>query len=176
MNIIKKIYNFLFKIKNKNIKINENCGKRIYDSLYSDLKSSITIGNSSARDNCHIEAKNGGKIVIGNNVNFNYNCIVVSHASIEFGNNVSVGPNVIIYDHDHDYKDLNWRKKFICKDVKIGNNVWIGGNVIILKGTIIDDNCVIAAGSILKGEHIKNNSIVYNKIEMVVKDKYEKNK
>ena len=35
--------------------------------------------------------------------------------------------------------------------VKIGNNVWIGANAVILRGTVIGDNCVIGAGTVVKG-------------------------
>lgn len=35
--------------------------------------------------------------------------------------------------------------------VVVGNNVWIGCNVTILKGTIIPNNCVIGANSVLSG-------------------------
>ena len=52
----------------------------------------------------------------------------------------------------------------------IGNNVWIGGNVIILKGTTIGNNCVIAAGTILANKTIPDNSIVYGKTSLVIKE------
>lgn len=42
------------------------------------------------------------------------------------------------------------------KTIKVGNNVWIGLNVTILKGTVIGNNCVIAAGSVVKGEFPDN--------------------
>lgn len=146
------------------IKLGNKSGLRIWKSIKCDKKSKIYGKNISVRKNTHIEAKNGGVISFGNNVNFNYNCIIASHKNISFGNNVSIGPNCIFYDHDHNYKSKNWRKDFITKDIKIGNDVWIGGNVVILKGTTIGDNCVIAAGTILKGEQIPNNSLVYQDV------------
>lgn len=35
--------------------------------------------------------------------------------------------------------------------LEIGNNVWIGAGCIILRGAKIEDNCVIAAGTVVKG-------------------------
>ena len=35
--------------------------------------------------------------------------------------------------------------------LEIGNNVWIGAGSIILRGAKIEDNCVIAAGTVVKG-------------------------
>jgi acetyltransferase-like isoleucine patch superfamily enzyme len=38
------------------------------------------------------------------------------------------------------------------KEVKIGSNVWIGMNSLVLKGAVIGDNTIIAAGSTVTGE------------------------
>lgn len=35
--------------------------------------------------------------------------------------------------------------------IKIGSNVFVGYGVIILPGTVIEDNCVIGAGSVVRG-------------------------
>ena len=74
-------------------------------------------------------------------------------SEIKIGNDVQFSPNVLIYDHDHDYKAEGGVKsmKYIETPVSIGNNVWIGANTVILRGASIGDNAVIAAGSIVKG-------------------------
>lgn len=84
---------------------------------------------------------------IGENCFFNNNCIINAHKRIEIGDNTIFGPNVIIYDHDHDYKEN--MDSYLSSPIKIGKNCWIGGNVTILKGAIIGDDSVIAAGSIV---------------------------
>ena len=40
----------------------------------------------------------------------------------------------------------------ISKDIIIGNNVWIGCNTKVLNGSLIADNCVIGADSIVTKE------------------------
>lgn len=35
--------------------------------------------------------------------------------------------------------------------ISIGNHVWIGCNAIICKGVEISDNCIISAGSVVRG-------------------------
>jgi acetyltransferase-like isoleucine patch superfamily enzyme len=35
--------------------------------------------------------------------------------------------------------------------IEIGNNVWIGAGCVILPGTVIGDDAVIAAGSVVRG-------------------------
>ncbi len=100
-----------------------------------------------------------GTIHLGRNVYVNRNSMIICRESISIGNNTSIGPNVCIYDHDHDYKMGNG--EMLTTSVVIGDNVWIGSGCIILRGTIIESGCVIGAGTILKG-HVSANSLIYN--------------
>lgn len=61
--------------------------------------------------------------------------------------------------------------------VTIGNNVFIGTKAIILKGTTIGDNCIIGAGSVVKGVFPEGVVIAGNpaKVICTVKEFYEKN-
>lgn len=74
--------------------------------------------------------------------------------------NVMLGPNVLIYDQDHDYRAEGGvaAMKFKTAPITIGNNVWIGANTLILRGTTIGDNCVIGAGCVVKDD-ISNGSV-----------------
>ena len=83
---------------------------------------------------------------------------------ITIGDYCKFGNNLVIVDHDHNYKDCGIKKKdsqeFLTAPIKIGNNVWVGANVVILRGTDIGDNCVIAAGSVVKGTVLPNTLFV----------------
>lgn len=119
----------------------------------------IKMGRTSILSHSTIKAS-GGKINIGNKVFINKNCMIVSRKNILIGAGTTIGPNTVIYDHDHAFG----RKKasgvdYTVSEVIIGENVWIGAGVIILKGTNIGDNCVIGAGSIIKGS-VANNTLV----------------
>ena len=114
--------------------------------------------NFRSRNNVSFRVYNNGVVKIGDNCFFNDGCSINCQKNIEIGNNVIFGQNVMLFDHDHDYKnDMN---KFIRKNIKIGNDVWIGANCIILKGVTIGDNVIIAAGTVVK-ENIENDSLCY---------------
>ncbi len=123
-----------------------------------------------------IRMRSGSKVIvrdkadihIGDNTFLNYGCIIVGHEKIYIGNNVQFGPNVLIYDHDHDFRADNGLKnlKYKSSPVIIGDNVWIGANTVILRGTKIGDNCVVGAGSVLKGDY-KENTKIYQKLDTV---------
>ena len=120
-------------------------------SIYSEAI--ISLGNKvRAHTGTRIKARKGAKIKIGDDVSFNYNCIVVAHDEINIGDGCEIGPGVLFYDHDHDFRGKSIKEKeFRTSPINIGKNVWIGANCIILRGVTIGDNCVIGAGSVVKG-------------------------
>ena len=119
----------------------------------------IIIGKGfRTRNNISLRIYNKGLLSIGNNCFMNDSCSINCQKKVVIGDNVIFGQNVMIFDHDHDYKnDIN---NFVRKDVTIGNNVWIGANSIILKGVHIGNNVVIAAGTIVR-ENVSDNMLVY---------------
>lgn len=110
-----------------------------------------------------------GSLKIGDRCFFNNNACITTVESIEIGRGCTFGNNLVIVDHDHDY--IN-NTGLISKPVVIGDNVWVGANVVILRGCIIGDNSVIAAGSIVKGI-IPPNTLYYQE-RVIVNKKIEK--
>lgn len=90
----------------------------------------------------------GGNILI-KGAFINRNCTIVSMESIKIGNGVTIGPNVCIFDHDHNTNCGHEEFPYVCKEVVIGDNVWIGAQAVILKGVHIGKNAVIAAGAVV---------------------------
>lgn len=113
-----------------------------------------------------IRAVGNGKLIIGNNTAINFNCFFAAMDMIKIGDNVEFGPNVLIYDNDHDFRVEGGLKsgKYKTGSIFIGNNTWIGANTVILRNTKIGSNCVIGAGCIIKGE-FPDNSIILQKRE-----------
>ncbi len=53
--------------------------------------------------------------------------------------------------------------------VRIGKNVWIGAGSIILDGTVIGDNCVVVAGSLVNRRYPDNVIIQGNPAKIIMK-------
>ena len=71
---------------------------------------------------------------------------------ISIGDNVNMGPDVVIYTQNHrtDRTDIPMNQQgFVKKSVEIGNDCWIGRRVIILPGVKIGNGCVIGAGAVV---------------------------
>ncbi len=131
--------------------------------IISGLNSSITFGDTNYFYRLgNLEALDGGQIVFGDHVSINKGFSIVCRAQISFGDNIIIGPNVMIYDHDHKFaiSNLPFRlQKFVAKPISIGDNVWIGAHVFISSGVSIGSDSVIAAGSVITKD-VPANSLV----------------
>ncbi|NEO79673.1 hypothetical protein [Moorena sp. SIO4G3] len=108
---------------------------------------------------CYILNTNG-IFKIGNNSHLASYCYVnVCYGNIVIGNDVAIGPGskIIAYsNHYHFGKKITEER--ITKDIVIKDNVFIGANCTILPGSIINENVVVGAGAVVKGE-LEANSI-----------------
>lgn len=92
----------------------------------------------------------GSNIKIGDNVFFNFNCILLDVSKITIGNRTKLGPNVQIYTASHpiDYKVRATELEYGIQ-ITIGEDVWIGGSSVICPGVQIGDRTIIGAGSVV---------------------------
>lgn len=111
-----------------------------------------------------VRSYNHATLQIGDNFQSNNNLMIICRHKIIIGSDVTIGPNVCIVDFNHDYHNENLRDNYILGDISIGSNVWIGAGVIILPNSIIGDNCVIGAASIVTGI-VPPNTIYFNKLQ-----------
>jgi acetyltransferase-like isoleucine patch superfamily enzyme len=107
-----------------------------------------------------------GRIRIGDNTGCS-STVFSSRSSIVVGNNVKIGGNVRIYDHDFHSVDHLVRRdaqqdfdQEKSAPVVVGDDVFIGVNSIILKGVTIGDRSIIGAGSVVAIKNIPPDSLV----------------
>lgn len=70
---------------------------------------------------------------------------------ISIGNNVTITANVSFITHDGSlilFSDEKGRR-YKYQKIEVGNNVFIGVNSIVMPGIKIEDNVIVAAGSVL---------------------------
>jgi maltose O-acetyltransferase len=92
----------------------------------------------------------GKNIITGDNVFFNFNCVVLNVMQVKIGSRTLIGPNVQIYTATH---PMNHHERAAGleygRPVTIGDDVWIGGSAVICPGVTIGDRSVIGAGSVV---------------------------
>ncbi|MCG2594599.1 sugar O-acetyltransferase [Ramlibacter sp. XY19] len=91
----------------------------------------------------------GSQIELGDNVYFNFNCVLLDVCPIRIGAHTLIGPAVQIYTALHPLNAELRRKQEYGRPVTIGADVWIGGGAVILPGVSIGDRAVIGAGSVV---------------------------
>jgi maltose O-acetyltransferase len=91
----------------------------------------------------------GYNIELGEQVYFNFNCVVLDVCIVRIGSFTLFGPAVQVYTPMHPFDAEQRRGKESGRPVQIGSDVWVGGGAIILPGVHIGDRCVIGAGSVV---------------------------
>ena len=145
----------------------------------------LYIGKNSLLRNCHISINgNNNVLYIGDDCVVNSTSIILDNesAEIRIGNKTSIGKAQIVslepykieigedcmlsYDIEirntdsHKIYDKNTNKRINeGNSISIGNHVWLGMRAIILKGVNIEDNSIVAGGSIVTKD-VKANTIV----------------
>ena len=99
-------------------------------------------------------AADGGRVDIGHRVKLNINVHVNAAlgGAITIGDDVLVGPNVVLRATDHRFADAGRRisqQGHDAGEIKIGSDVWIAANVTVVGGVTIGDGAVVAAGAVV---------------------------
>lgn len=88
---------------------------------------------------------------LGDNSGVGIDCEL--YGPIKIGDNVMMGPEVVIYTsgHSFDRTDIPMREQGSTapEEVRIGNDVWIGRRVMIMPGVTVSDGAIIAAGAVV---------------------------
>jgi acetyltransferase-like isoleucine patch superfamily enzyme len=88
-----------------------------------------------------------GVIRLGDRVFVNEGTTVYAEREISVGNDVRIGPRVLMIDSD--YHPISPGLETRTAPIRIGKNVWIGQRALILPGVEIGDHSVVAAGSVV---------------------------
>lgn len=102
-------------------------------------------------------AGGGGDLLIGEHVAINSGCVLYTGNGIRIGNGVAVAANCTFAPVNHAYAD---RSRLIREQgflpskggIVVEDDVWIGANCVLLDGAVLRQGCVVAAGSIVRGE------------------------
>ncbi len=134
----------------------------LFDPMKLFERMSILRSILSIKNEAHIEPNffcdYGYNIEIGEKFYSNHNLTIIDVCRVSIGDNVLLGPNVMISTAAHPIHPIERQKTEYGSTISIGNDVWIGGNASLLSGVNIGDNCVVGAGSVVTND-IPNNSV-----------------
>lgn len=136
---------------NNNLFIGEFCNLRGSIHLR-QMGSLIEIGAKTTFVNAHLFAMEGKRIVIGEDCMFSSGVYIRTsdeHSILDLTNNTRVN---------------------IAKDICVGSHVWIGEGATLSKGSLIPDNCIIGARSVVTKVLHKKNSIYAGCPATIIRD------
>ncbi|MGL4954354.1 MAG: acyltransferase, partial [Cetobacterium sp.] len=98
------------------------------------------------------------EIIIGKNLATNNGIFICAKQKIVIGNDVLIGSNVTIMDHNAHGISPDKRRCYsgTAREIYIGDNVWLGSFAQILPGTKIGKNSIVGIGAVVKGEFPEN--------------------
>lgn len=99
----------------------------------------------------YLAAVKNGVITIESGVSINRNSVIVCHEAVTIGKGCSIGPNVLMYDHNHRFGSEGIESGYRTAPIIIEDNCWLGAGVILLCGAHIGEGCVIGAGTVVGG-------------------------
>ena len=87
------------------------------------------------------------------NISIGHDCVISmctlgAKSQISLGDDVTISKGAVLETGSLTRKGAERHKS---SPIKIGNRVWVCANAIVLGGSIIEDDCVIAAGAVFKG-------------------------
>jgi galactoside O-acetyltransferase len=110
-------------------------------------------GGTSIMSGSYLYAHDNSKLVIGSHCSFNHNVLLgAAGGEIIIGNDVLIGPNVVLRAADHEFSDVDVPIR--CQGhrsgrIVIGDDVWLAANVVVTSGVTIGTGCVVGAGSVV---------------------------
>lgn len=121
------------------------------------FKGAAHIGRGS-----HLVVRNGALLELGDNFAISANSYISCSKHIKLGRNIQLAWGDLLIDDDghviygEDGNIINESREII-----LGDNIWIGCDCKVLKGTIIPNNCVVGANSIVTiGSKMEPDSLI----------------
>lgn len=102
-------------------------------------------------------AGGNGDVIIGAKSYLNSGTVIYTGNGVRIGNHVLIAANCTLAPVNHEFHERN---KLIVEQrfmpsrggIVIEDDVWIGCNSVLLDGAILRKGCVVAAGSVVRGE------------------------
>lgn len=98
-----------------------------------------------------------GDVIIGPDSVINSGCVLYTGNGIRIGRRVAVAANCTFAPVNHEFRrrDMPIREQGFRPSkggIVIEDDVWIGANCVLLDGATLREGCVIAAGTVVRGE------------------------
>jgi acetyltransferase-like isoleucine patch superfamily enzyme len=148
-------------------------GARISWRAEVEVTSNLQLGRRTTISSFSKVKTAGGVFRTGSDCGLGTGCFVAAGSGgIELGDHVLCGPNVAIIGCNYRYAalDVPFEQQGLSSlGVRIGRNVWIGANCTILDGSVIGDNTIVVANSLVNRRFPPNVIVQGNPAKIVLR-------
>lgn len=137
--------------------------------FYKLLGMKIGAGSRVGINTIVVEPQN---IVIGERTIINEFCYLDGRGGIVIGDDTSISIQTMFSTGTHNMRSGDFA--YESGEIMVGNNVWIGARAVILNDTVIENEAVIGAGCVFKGNAAKKDVFVGNPARKVKERELEK--
>jgi acetyltransferase-like isoleucine patch superfamily enzyme len=138
-----------------------------------ELSSNLRLGPRTTVSSFTKIKTSEGVLRTGRDCGFANGCFIAAGAGgIELGDDVLCGPNVVIIAINYRYAEVRVpfaQQGTSSTGVRIGSNVWIGANVTILDGSVIGDNTIVVANSLVNRRFPPNVIVQGNPAKIIMR-------
>lgn len=117
-----------------------------------DIGDRVSVGEGSRLLVSGVVADPGVGIKLGRNSAVGMNCIIWGQGGVALGDDVLLGPNVMIFSENHEFGSVTTAIRYQGvrrAPVTIGDGSWLGAGSIVTMGVTIGSNSVVGAGSVV---------------------------
>ncbi|PID91649.1 MAG: acetyltransferase [Bacteroidetes bacterium] len=95
---------------------------------------------------------------------------------VRIGDHCAIANGTVFLTHDGGIRCFreDFPKDDLFARIEIGNNVFIGANCTVLPGTVVGENCIVGAGSVLRGTYPRDSVIFGNPAKVVMAMRVQK--
>lgn len=150
-----------------------------------EIQGKLTIGNYNSL-RCSIWIRFNGCVDIGSRNAINEGTEIRSDENVKIGDYNQISYNCIFWDtNTHTIYKAEQRRAMTDKQypefglefekpktapISIGNDCWIGKGVSVLKGSQIEDKCIVAYGTLISNITITKNKTIFNQSNLKIID------
>ncbi|NUZ06844.1 acyltransferase [Piscinibacter koreensis] len=133
-------------------------------SALADIETSVRGSTVVVADDVTIDsfvkikfAGGDGDVTIGERSYLTSGVVIYSGHGVTLGKGVLVAANTTFAATNHEYRSREmpiWQQRFMPSKggIVVEDDCWISANCVLLDGTLLRRGCVVAAGTVLRGE------------------------
>ena len=102
------------------------------------------------RRNCVFEVNGSGRVEIGADTQFTYNCVVQCSTSIVVGERCTFAAGAVVVDGNHRFRDADVPVRdqgYDYRPLRIGDDVWVGAGAVVMAD--LGERAVVGANAVV---------------------------